>query len=143
MLNEVLPPRGFVGGLDGKAGGSVAVSAGSSTAGERTVNGSPRRATMRTHQRRGGAAHRARSAVPVASMARLTANHAHTAALGHGAGNAALDDVAGGGIIGGDGGQELVELVVVAKLQQVALAHGLKQLNTGDGAHGDGPGVGP
>ena len=27
----------------------------------------------------------------------------------------------------------MVELIVVAKLQQVALAHGLKQLNTGDG----------
>ena len=63
----------------------------------------------------------------------LTANHAHAAALGHAAGHAALDDVAGGGIIGGDGGQELVELIVVAKLQQVALAHGLKQLNAGDG----------
>ena len=38
------------------------------------------------------------------------------------------------GIIGGDGGQELVKLVIVAKLQQVALAHGLKQLNAGDGS---------
>ena len=64
----------------------------------------------------------------------LAANHAHAATLGHAAGHAALDDVAGGGIIGGDGGQELVKLVIVAKLQQVALAHGLKQLNAGDGS---------
>ena len=63
----------------------------------------------------------------------LAADDAHAAALGHAAGHAALDDVAGGGIIGGNGGQELVKLVVVAKLQQVALAHGLKQLNAGDG----------
>ena len=63
----------------------------------------------------------------------LTANHADAAALRHAAGNATFDDVARGGIIGGDGGQELVELIVVAKLQQVALAHGLKQLNAGDG----------
>ena len=64
----------------------------------------------------------------------LTSNHAHAAALGHAAGHAALDDVARGGIIGGDGGQELVELIVMAKLQQVALANGLKQLNAGDGS---------
>ena len=63
----------------------------------------------------------------------LAANHADAAALGHAAGHAALDDVAGSGIIGGDGGQELVKLVIVAKLQQVALAHGFKQLNAGDG----------
>ena len=63
----------------------------------------------------------------------LAANHAHTTALGHAAGHAALNDVARGGILGGDGGQELVEFVIVAKLQQVALAHGLKQLNAGDG----------
>ena len=63
----------------------------------------------------------------------LTANHADAAALGHAAGHATFDDVARGGIIGGNGGQELVELIVVAKLQQVALAHGLKQLNAGDG----------
>lgn len=63
----------------------------------------------------------------------LAANHAGAAAFGHAAGHAALDDVAGSGIIGGDGGQELVKLVIVAKLQQVALAHGFKQLNAGDG----------
>ena len=63
----------------------------------------------------------------------LTANHADAAALGHAAGHAALNDVTGGGIIGGNGGQELVKLVIVAKLQQVAFAHGLKQLNAGDG----------
>ena len=63
----------------------------------------------------------------------LASNHAHAAALGHAARHAALDDVTGGGIIGGNGGQELVKLVIVAKLQQVALAHGLKQLNAGDG----------
>ena len=64
----------------------------------------------------------------------LAADDAHAAALGHAAGHAALDDVTGGGIIGGDGGQELVKLVVVAKFQQVALAHGFKQLNAGDGS---------
>ena len=63
----------------------------------------------------------------------LTANHADAAALGHAAGYATFDDFTGCGIIGGNGGQELVKLVIVAKLQQVALAHGLKQLNTGDG----------
>lgn len=63
----------------------------------------------------------------------LTANHADAAALRHAAGHAALNDVTGGGIIGGNGGQELVKLVIVAKLQQVAFAHGLKQLNAGDG----------
>ena len=63
----------------------------------------------------------------------LTANHADAATLGHATGHAALDNIARGGIIGGNGGQELVELIVVAKLQQVALAHGLKQLNAGDG----------
>ena len=63
----------------------------------------------------------------------LASNHAHAAALGHAAGHATFDDVTGGGIIGGNGGQELVKLVIVAKLQQVALAHGLKQLNAGDG----------
>ena len=63
----------------------------------------------------------------------LTANHADAAALGHAAGYATFDDFTGCGIIGGNGGQELVKLVIVAKLQQVALAHGLKQLNAGDG----------
>ena len=63
----------------------------------------------------------------------LTANHADAAALGHAAGHAALDNIARGGIIGGNGGQELVKLVIVAKFQQVALAHGFKQLNAGDG----------
>ena len=63
----------------------------------------------------------------------LTANHADAAALGHATGHATFDDVARGGIIGGNGGQELVKLVIVAKFQQVALAHGLKQLNAGDG----------
>ena len=64
----------------------------------------------------------------------LTANHADAAALGHAAGYATFDDFTGCGIIGGNGGQELVKLVIVAKLQQVALAHGLKQLNAGDGS---------
>ena len=63
----------------------------------------------------------------------LASNHAHAAALGHATGHATLDNIAGSGIIGGNGGQELVKLVIVAKLQQVALAHGLKQLNAGDG----------
>ena len=63
----------------------------------------------------------------------LAANHADAAALGHATGHATLDNIAGSGIIGGNGGQELVKLVIVAKLQQVALAHGLKQLNAGDG----------
>ena len=63
----------------------------------------------------------------------LTANHADAAALGHATGHATLDNIAGSGIIGGNGGQELVKLVIVAKFQQVALAHGLKQLNAGDG----------
>ena len=63
----------------------------------------------------------------------LAADDAHAAALGHATGHAALNDVTGGGIIGGNGGQELVKLVIVAKLQQVAFAHGLKQLNAGDG----------
>lgn len=62
-----------------------------------------------------------------------TANHADAAALGHAAGYATFDDFTGCGIIGGNGGQELVKLVIVAKLQQVALAHGSKQLNAGDG----------
>ena len=64
---------------------------------------------------------------------RLAADHAHATALGHAARHTDLDHVAGRGVGGCDRGQEPVELIVVAELQQVALAHGLVEFDRGDG----------
>ena len=123
--------RTGLGGLDGKAGGG---------GGERGVVAAGERNGKRLAQARHDG-HINSSAAQHIALERgtggvdgtLTANHADAAALGHAAGHAALDNIARGGIIGGNGGQELVKLVIVAKFQQVALAHGFKQLNAGDG----------
>ena len=132
MLNQVCRLDGAgLGGLDGKAGGGGG-KRGVVAAGER--NGKRLAQTRHDGHIYGAAAqHIALERGAGSVNGALTANHAHTATLGHATGHAALDDIAGCGIIGGNGGQELVELIVVAKLQQVALAHGLKQLNAGDG----------
>ena len=132
MLNQVCRLDGAgLGGLDGKAGGGGG-KRGVVAAGER--NGKRLAQTRHNGHVYGAAAQHValeRSAGGVDGA--LASNHAHAATLGHATGHAALDNIAGGGIIGGNGGQELVELIVVTKLQQVALAHGLKQLNAGDG----------
>ena len=57
----------------------------------------------------------------------LAADKAHAGSCGHGARGPALDDGAGSGVLGREAGEELVELVVVSELEQVALAHGLVQ----------------
>ena len=132
MLNQVCRLDGAgLGGLDGEARGGGG-ERGVVTAGECD---SKRFAQARHdgHINSSAAQHIALERGAGGVDGTLTANHADAAALGHAAGHATFDDVARGGIIGGNGGQELVELIVVAKLQQVALAHGLKQLNAGDG----------
>ncbi len=63
----------------------------------------------------------------------LAANHAHDAPGRHGARHLALDDAAGRGIGGRQTGEELVRVVGVAKLEQVARAHGLAKLDARDG----------
>ena len=123
--------RAGLGGLDGKArgrGGERGVVAAGERRGKRLA-----KARHDGHVYGAAAQHVAleRGAGGVDSA--LASNHAYAATFGHATGHAALDDVAGSGIIGGDGGQELVELIVVTKFQQVALAHGLKQLDAGDG----------
>ena len=133
VLNQVCRLDGTsLGGLDGKARGGGS---------ERGVVAASERDGKRLAQaRHDGYIHRAtaqhvtleRGAGGVDGA--LAANHANAATLGHAAGHAALNDIARGGILGSNSGQELVELVIVAKLQQVALAHGLKQLNAGDGS---------
>ena len=132
MLNQVCRLDGAgLGGLDGEARGG---------GGERGVVAAGECDSKRLAQARHDG-HINSSAAQHIALERgaggvdgtLTANHADAAALGHAAGHATFDDVARGGTIGGNGGQELVKLVIVAKLQQVALAHGLKQLNAGDG----------
>ena len=132
MLNQVCRLDGAgLGGLDGEARGG-GDERGVVAAGER--NGKRLAQTRHDGHIYGAAAqHIALERGAGGVNGTLTANHADAAALGHAAGHAALNDVTGGGIIGGDGGQELIKLVIVAKLQQVALAHGLKQLNAGDG----------
>lgn len=110
---------------------AVAVSAGLSQQVSVTVNGLAQ-ARHDGHVNSSAAQHIALERGAGASMAlwlRITRTRQPSACYGH----AALNDVTGGGIIGGNGGQELVKLVIVAKLQQVAFAHGLKQLNAGDG----------
>ena len=132
MLNQVCRLDGAgLGGLDGEARGGGG-ERGAVTAGE--CDGKRlAQACHDGHINSSAAQHIALECGAGGVDGTLTANHADAAALGHAAGHAALDDVAGSGIIGGNGGQELVKLVIVAKLQQVALAHGLKQLNAGDG----------
>ena len=132
MLNQVCRLDGAgLGGLDGEARGGGG-ERGVVTAGERHGK---RLAQARHdgHINSSAAQHIALERGAGGVDGTLTANHADTAALGHAAGHATFDDVARGGIIGGNGGQELVKLVIVTKLQQVALTHGLKQLNAGDG----------
>ena len=132
MLNQVCRLDGAgLGGLDGEARGGGG-ERGVVTAGECD---SKRLAQARHdgHVNSSAAQHIALERGAGGVNGALASNHAHAAALGHATGHAALDDVTGGGIIGGNGGQELVKLVIVAKLQQVAFAHGLKQLNAGDG----------
>ena len=132
MLNQIgRLDRAGPGGLNGKARGG---------GGERGVVAAGERHDKRLAQTRhdgyihGAAAQHVALERGAGSVdGALASDYAHTAALGHAAGHATLDNVAGGGVLGGDGGQELVELIVVAKLQQVSLAHGLKQLNAGDG----------
>ena len=132
MLNQVCRLDGAsLGGLDGEAcggGGERGVVTAGECDGKRLAQ-----ARHDGHINSSAAQHIALERGAGGVDGTLTANHADAAALGHAAGHATLDDVAHGGIIGGNGGQELVELVIVAKLQQVALAHGLKQLNAGDG----------
>ena len=132
MLNQVCRLDGAsLGGLDGEAcggGGERGVVTAGECDGKRLAQ-----ARHDGHINSSAAQHIALERGAGGVDGTLTANHAHAAALGHAARHAALDDVTGGGIIGGNGGQELVKLVIVAKLQQVALAHGLKQLNAGDG----------
>ena len=133
MLNQIGRFDGAgLGGLDGKAGRSGS-ERGVVAAGER--HGKRLAQTRHDGHVYGAAAQHIafeRGAGGVDSA--LASNHAYTATLGHATGHAALDDVAGSGILGGNGGQELVKLIVVTKLQQVTLAHGLKQLNAGDGS---------
>ena len=132
MLNQVCCLDGAgLGGLDGKArgGGSErGVVAAGECDGKRLAQ-----ARRDGHINSPAAQHVAFERGACGVDGALAANHTNTAALGHAAGHAALNDVARGGILGGDGGQELVKLIIVAKLQQVALAHRLKQLNAGDG----------
>ena len=132
MLNQVCRLDGAsLGGLDGEAcggGGERGVVTAGECDGKRLAQ-----ARHDGHINSSAAQHIALERGAGGVDGTLTANHAHTATLGHAAGYATFDDVARGGIIGSNGGQELVKLVVVAKLQQVALAHGLKQLNAGDG----------
>ena len=132
VLNQIGRLDGAsLGGLDGKAGGGGG-ERGVVAAGER--NGKRLAQTRHNGHVYGAAAqHIALERGAGGVNGALASNHAHAAALGHATGHATLDNIAGSGIIGGNGGQELVKLVIVAELQQVALAHGLKQLNAGDG----------
>ena len=132
VLNQVCRLDGAgLGCLDGKArggGGKRGVVA----AGERDGKGLAQ-TRHNGHVHRATAQHVALERGAGGVDGALAANHADAASFGHAAGHAAFNDVARGGIIGSDGGQELVELVIVAKLQQIALPHGFKQLDAGDG----------
>ena len=132
MLNQVCCLDGAgLGGLDGKARGGGR-ERGVVAAGE--CDGKRLAQTRHNgHVHRATAQHVALERGAGGVDGALAANHADAASFGHAAGHAAFNDVARGGILGGDGGQELVKLIIVAQLQQVALAHRLKQLNAGDG----------
>ena len=132
MLNQVCRLDGAgLGGLDGEARGGGG-ERGVVTAGECD---SKRLAQARHdgHINSSAAQHIALERGAGGVDGTLTADYADATALGHAAGHAALNDIARGGILGSNSGQELVKLIIVAKLQQIALAHGLKQLNAGDG----------
>ena len=64
----------------------------------------------------------------------LAADDAHPAAGGHGARHVAFDRGARGGVGGGERGEELVEFIVVAQLQQVPLSDGFEEADAGDGS---------
>ena len=137
MLNQIGRLDGAsLGGLNGKAGcggGERGVVAAGERNGKRLVQ------TRHDGHIYGAAAqHIALERGAGSVNGALASNHAHAAALGHAAGHAALDDVARGGIIGGDGGQELVELIVVAKLQQVAVFPRAQTAQCGRWRRGDG-----
>ena len=103
MLNQVCRLDGAgLGSLDGKAGGGGS-ERGVVAAGER--NGKRLAQTRHDGHIYGAAAqHIALERGAGGVDGTLTANHADAAALGHAAGHAALEDVTGGGIIGGNGG---------------------------------------
>ena len=91
-----------LGSLDGKAGGGGS-ERGVVAAGER--NGKRLAQTRHDGHIYGAAAqHVALERGAGGVDGALAADDAHAAALGHAAGHAALDDVTGGGIIGGNGG---------------------------------------
>ena len=109
-----------IGGLDGTGHGGLDDKARSRGRKRRIVAAGERDGKGLAQTRHNGHVHRAtaqhvaleRGAGGVDGA--LAANHADAAALGHAAGHAAFNDVARGGIIGSDGGQELVKLIIVA-----------------------------
>ena len=103
MLNQIgRLNRAGLGGLDGKARGR---------GGERWVVAASKRDGKRFAQTRHNGYINSPAAQHIALErgaggvdGALATNHAHATTLGHTAGHAALDDVAGGGIIGSDCG---------------------------------------
>ena len=63
----------------------------------------------------------------------LAADYADAGAGWHGASDVAIDGFAGDGVDGGERGEKLVELVIMAKLEQIALVDWLEEMDAGDG----------
>ena len=63
----------------------------------------------------------------------LAADYADAASGRHGASDIAIDGFTGDGVGGGERCEKLVELVIMAKLEQIALVDWLKEMDAGDG----------
>ena len=63
----------------------------------------------------------------------LAADYADAASGRHGASDIAIDGFTGDGVGGGERCEKLVELVIMAKLEQIPLVDWLKEMDAGDG----------